>query len=54
MPSKADIKAIRAGRRATLKADGALIDAYRATRSRTIPSGKVYKRSGKHRFDRNP
>jgi hypothetical protein len=39
-----DIKLIRAGRRARLVAAGAVTDAYKATRSRTIPSGKVYRR----------
>lgn len=46
--TKADIKHLRAGRRDALIAQGALIDAYRATRSRSIPSGKVYRRKGKY------
>lgn len=48
--NKADIKYLRAGRRNALLAAGALTDAYKATRSRTIPSGKVYKRKAKHGY----
>lgn len=45
---KSDIKLIRANRRAALIAAGSLVDAYKSTTSRTIPSGKVYKRKSKH------
>lgn len=48
MATKSDIKALRAGRREALKADGALMDAYRSTRSRVVPSGKVYRRKPKY------
>jgi hypothetical protein len=44
-----DMKLIRANRRAALIAAGSLIDAYRSTTSRTIPSGRVYKRRTKHK-----
>jgi len=46
--NRQDIKALRAGRREALKAEGALIDAYRSTRSRVVPSGKTYRRKAKH------
>lgn len=49
MVSRADIKSLRAGRREALIAQGALIDAYKVTRGRRIPSGKVYARRPKHR-----
>lgn len=47
--NRSDIKLIRANRRAALIAAGSLIDAYRATTSRTIPSGKRYVRKPKHK-----
>lgn len=47
--NKADIKALRAARRNHLIAEGALVDAYKSTRSRSIPSAKRYKRTSKHR-----
>lgn len=39
-----DLKLLRAARRDRLVAAGAVMDAYKSTRSRVIPSGKVYKR----------
>lgn len=48
MATKADIKALRAGRRAALVEAGALMDAYRSTRSRVVPSGKTYRRKSKY------
>jgi hypothetical protein len=45
---KSDIKLLRAARRDRLVAAGAVMDAYKSTRSRTIPSGKVYRRKSKH------
>lgn len=46
--NKSDLKALRAGRRKALIAQGALTDAYKSTRSRVIPSGKRYTRKPKH------
>lgn len=45
--NKSDMKLLRAARRDRLVAAGALVDAYKSTRSRTIPSGKVYKRKSR-------
>ena len=46
--NKSDIKALRAGRRNRLIEAGALTDAYKSTRSRSIPSGKRYVRKSKY------
>jgi hypothetical protein len=46
--NKSDMKMLRAARRDRLVAAGALVDAYKSTTSRTIPSGKVYRRKPKH------
>lgn len=43
-----DLKMLRAARRDRLVAAGALVDAYKFTRSRSIPSGKRYVRKSKH------
>lgn len=46
--NKSDMKLLRAARRDRLVTAGALVDAYKATTSRTIPSGKVYRRKSKN------